>query len=246
MSKVLLVEDRGAVRALTMNRPDRRNALDTALTTALLEALRAADDDDDCRVVVLAGNGPSFCAGADTGEFATLSDPDGDAAAARASLTTELHRVFPRLRKPVLAAVHGHALGGGAGLALACDLMVVARDMKLGYPELRHGIVAAVVMANLVRQIGPKAAFALLSTGRTLDGSAAMSLHLAYECVEASRVREQAIGVAETLAAWSPKAMAATKQLFYRTRDLTFDAALDAGRDTNMLMRSFKNAGSRA
>lgn len=242
MTTELLVEDRGAVRVLTMNRPARRNALNTSLTTALLETLQAADADPACRALVLAGAGASFCAGADTSEFASLSARDSGAAAARAELTTELHRAFPRLRKPIVAAVHGHALGGGAGLALACDLMVVARDMKLGYPELRHGIVAAVVMANLVRQIGPKAAFALLATGRTLDCEAAMGLHLAYECTEGAQVVSSAVAVAERMAAWAPRAMAATKQLFYRARDLTFDQALDAGRDTNMLMRSFDTA----
>lgn len=243
-SNVLVVENRGHVRVLTLNRPDKHNALDTALTTALLQALRDADADGDCRALVLAGAGPSFCAGADTREFAGFTGDGAAAAAARADLTATLHRTFTQVRKPIVSAVHGNALGGGAGLALACDLMVAADDMRLGYPELRHGIVAAVVMSNLVRQMGPKAAFALVATGRIVDGAGALALQIAFESVPAAQVLERALSVAEGLAAWSPRAMAVTKQLFYRVSELTLSQGLDAGRDTNLMMRSFAQGGA--
>lgn len=239
----LLIEDLGdGVRVLTLNRPEKHNALNTRLTQALLDALRAADGDDHCRAIILRGAGRSFCAGADTTEFGTLSDVDGQAAAARGELTMQLHAAFTQIAKPVVAAVHGNALGGGAGLALACDLMVVAENMRLGYPELRHGIVAAVVMANLVRQIGRKAAFGLVAIGRPINGADAVRLGLAMDVVEEECTFPRAIAIALFMAGWSPVAMAATKRLFYRVCELPLGEALQVGRDTNVLMRSFRKA----
>ena len=157
----LLTEDKGAVRILTLNRPEKRNALDTALSRALLEALRAADGDETVRCVVLTGAGPAFCAGADLAEFKRLRDPQ--AAETRAELTMQLHLAFSKMITPVVTAINGAAMGGGAGLAIAGDLAVMASSAKLGYPETKHGIVAAIVMANLVRQVGRKAAFELVA-----------------------------------------------------------------------------------
>src|SRR5881394_652562 len=159
----LLIENRGAVRMLTLNRPEKRNALNTELTKTLLEAIRATDADESVGALVLTGAGPGFCAGADLAEFKGLKDPQ--AAATRAELTMQLHLSFSRISKPVVTAINGAAMGGGAGLAIAGDLAVMADDAKFGYPETKHGIVAAIVMANLVRQVGRKAAFELVSLG---------------------------------------------------------------------------------
>jgi len=242
---VLAIDDLDAgVRVLTLNRPLKHNALDTTLTKALLEALEAAHGDTTCRALVLTGAGPSFCAGADTKEFAQFSGGDGSLAQDRADLTTRLHATFAKIDKPVVAAVRGNALGGGAGLALACDLLVAADDMRFGYPEVRHGIVAAVVMANLVRQLGRKTAFSLVATARLIDGSEAQRLGLALESLPASQVLGRAVEVAAGMAAWSPVAMAATKRLFYRVAELPLEAALDAGRDTNIIMRNFGKAAA--
>lgn len=239
-SEVLKVGKVGMVRVLTMNRPHKHNALDTALTHALLQALEAARDDEGCRAIVLCGAGKSFCAGADVSEFASLSDDDTTRATQRADLTASLHRAFHDIPKPIVAAVCGNALGGGAGLALACDLVVAAHDMRFGYPELNHGIVAAIVMANLVRQVGIKCAFRLVSTGEILDGEAAAALGIAVESAAAAQVLPRALALAERLAERRPQAMAATKSLLYRVADLPFAQALQAGRDTNIMMRQFR------
>src|SRR5690606_17561825 len=103
-------------------------------------------------------------------EFSALVPDDPQAVLARSALTTRLHHSFSQLSKPVVSAVHGNALGGGAGLALAADLMVIANDARLGYPELKHGIVAAVVIANLVRQLGRKQAFELVALAEPISG----------------------------------------------------------------------------
>ncbi|HYX67410.1 MAG TPA: enoyl-CoA hydratase-related protein [Burkholderiales bacterium] len=234
----LLIENRGAVRVLTLNRPEKRNALDTALTRALLEALRATDEDDDVRAVVLTGAGPAFCAGADLAEFKGLADPQ--AAEGRAELTMNLHLIFSKMIKPVVTAINGSAMGGGAGLAIAGDLAVMAETAKLGYPETKHGIVASIVMANLVRQVGRKSAFELVSLAEPIGGARALELGLVNRVVPERLVVQEAVHLAERLAAVHPPAMALTKRLFHEVADLPLEQALEKGRDANKRMRSFR------
>jgi len=233
----LLIETRGAVRILTMNRPEKRNALNSELTRALLEALRAADADEAVGVVVLTGAGPGFCAGADLAEFRELSDPK--AAEARAELTMNLHLVFSRMRVPVITAINGAAMGGGAGLAIAGDLAVMAEGAKIGYPETRHGIVAAIVLANLVRQVGRKAAFELVALAEPVDARHALALGMVNRVVPPELLMEEAMLLADKLAAVRRPAMAATKRLFHQVADLPLAEALEAARDVNRQMRSF-------
>ena len=174
MNPLLLSEDRGAVRILTMNRPEKRNALDTALTRALLEGLRAADTAEAVACVVLTGAGRGFCAGADLAEFKDLTPEKQPLVEERAELTMQLHLAFSKMAKPVLTAINGAAIGGGAGLAIAGDMAVMAESAKIGYPETRHGIVAAIAMANLVRQVGRKQAFELVAMGEPIDSRTAL------------------------------------------------------------------------
>src|SRR6204780_3942913 len=235
----LLIDDDGAVRLLTMNRPEKRNALNLALSEALFDALREADSVADVRAIVLTGAGPAFCAGADLSEFAALSSANTDLVERRAELTTKLHGVFSQLAKPVVTAINGAAMGGGAGLALAGDIAVMSQTAKLGYPEVKHGIVAAVVMANLVRHAGRKAAFELVATGEPVDAARALALGLINRVVAPDKLVETALQSARAMAAIAPQAMAATKSLFYRVGELPFDEALEAGREVNRRMRTF-------
>lgn len=234
----LLIENRGAVRILTLNRPEKRNALNTELTRALLEALRAADADDSVGALVLTGAGPGFCAGADLAEFKELSDPK--AAEARAELTMQLHLCFSKISKPVVTAINGPAMGGGAGLAIAGDLAVMAENAKIGYPETKHGIVAAIVLANLVRQVGLKAAFELVALAEPIDAARALALGMVNRVEPSQRLMEEATWLAEKLAAVSRPAMAATKRLFHQAADMSLAQALEAGRDINRQMRTFE------
>jgi len=238
---ILLIEDRGAVRILTMNRPEKRNALNSELTVALLEALRAADTEEAVGAVVLTGAGQGFCAGADLSEFKELRDPN--AADDRAELTMNLHLVFSRISKPVVTAINGAAMGGGAGLAIAGDLAVMAEGAKLGYPEVRHGIVAAIVMANLVRQVGRKAAFELVALGEPIDAPRALALGMVNFIVPAAELLPRSLQIAEKLAQVSRLAMTETKRLFYEVADLGLEVALTRGRETNRRMRNFDKLG---
>jgi enoyl-CoA hydratase/carnithine racemase len=235
---VLLVEDRGAIRLLTMNRSEKRNALNAELTQALLDALRAADADDSVGCVVLTGAGQGFCAGADLSEFKDLQQ--AVAAENRAELTMQLHLAFSRISKPVVSAINGHAMGGGAGLAIAADMALMADSAKLGYPEPKHGIVAAIVMANLVRQVGRKAAFELVALGEPVDAARALQLGMVNKVVPLKDLLNESIALAEKLAAVKRPAMAETKRLFHEVADLPLAAALERGRDTNKRMRNFQ------
>jgi enoyl-CoA hydratase/carnithine racemase len=239
MAIVLQVSNRGAVRVLTMNRPEKRNALDTGLTQALLDALRAADADPSVGCVVLTGAGQGFCAGADLAEFKDLTPEKQHLVDARAELTMQLHLAFSRMEKPVVTAINGAAMGGGAGLALAGDMALMARSAVLGYPEVRHGIVAAVVMANLTRQAGRKAAFELVALGEPIGAERALALGMVNRVVPDAALMEEALALAEKLAAMSRPAMAATKKLFHEAADLPLAEALERGREANRRMRAF-------
>jgi enoyl-CoA hydratase/carnithine racemase len=239
----LLIENRGKVRVLTLNRPEKRNALDTALTQALLKELRTADAEDAVDAIVLTGAGQSFCAGADLSEFKDLKEMS--AAEQRAELTMQLHLVFSKMTTPVVTAINGAAMGGGAGLALAGDLAVMGETAKLGYPEAKHGIVAAIVMANLVRQVGRKAAFELVSLGEPVDAQRALQLGMVNRVVPLPKLMEEAVALAEKLAAVKRPAMTETKRLFHEVADLALAPALERGRDTNKRMRNFAQLGKK-
>ena len=242
MTDLLLIEHHGGVCVLTMNRPDKRNALNTALTQTLLDALRAADADESVRCVVLAGAGQGFCAGADLSEFKDLTPDQAQRVSARAELTASLHGIFSKMAKPVVSAIQGAAMGGGAGLALAGDMAVMAASAKLGYPEVKHGIVAAIVMTNLTRQVGRKAAFELVGLGAPVDAARALALGMVNRVVADADLMQETLAIAQQLAAASPQAMAATKQLLHQVAELPFDAALEQGKLANERMRAFRKS----
>jgi len=243
MSDLLVVKDRSGVRLIVMNRPDRRNALNTDFTRELLISLEDADDDEAVGAVVLTGAGPSFCAGADLAEFKDLTPERAHLVEARARLTANLHGIFRLMKKPVVTAINGAAMGGGAGLALAGDMAVMGETAKLGFPEVTHGIVAAIVMSNLVRQCGRKAAFELVALGQPIVSLRALELGMVNRVVRNEDVVKEAVAIAERLAGVSRPAMALTKQLFHEVSELPFDAALEKGREANERMRGFRQAG---
>ncbi|MGW7537569.1 enoyl-CoA hydratase/isomerase family protein [Amycolatopsis sp. NPDC054798] len=237
---MLLTENHDAVRVLTLNRPDKLNALDTALTRALDTALEEAGRDPGVRAVVLTGAGRGFCAGADLNEFSALTPDQPEAVLERAALTARLQTRMQQLPVPVVSAVRGAAVGGGAGLAIGADLVIAGSDLKFGYPELKHSIVPALVMTGLVRHLGRKLAFELVSTSRLLTAAEASAYGLVNQVVEPSEIVPAALAIAQRWAEVEPRALAAAKDLFYRVADLPTDAAMRAGQDVNALMRGFR------
>lgn len=239
---VLLSEDRDKVRILRLNRPDKLNALNTALTQALLDAFADAENSPDVAALVLTGNGRAFCAGADLDEFAHLTPANQAAVEARAELTCRCQMAMQAMSKPVVSAVRGAAVGGGAGLGIGADMMVAATDLKFGYPELRHSIVPALVMTGLQRAVGRKIAFELVSLGRLIGAEEAHAIGIANRIVAPERVEDEALDIARAWAAATPAAMAACKTLYYRVAELPWEAAMAEGKRVNAAMRAFRDA----
>ncbi len=150
-----------------------------------------------------------------------------------------VHASFVRIDKPILCAVNGVAMGGGAGLALAGDMVLMAAGARIGYPEVKRGAVPAVVLANLVRQLGPKIAFELVTLGEPLTAEQALALRLVNRVVPDEALMAATLAMAERLAACSPDALFATKRLFHRVAGQPLLAALEVARDANIIMRGY-------
>lgn len=241
-SSDLLREDRGPVRFLTLNRPEKLNALNGSLTASLTAALEEAVRAETVNAIVIAGAGRAFCAGADVKELADTRDEQ--AIRAHAARTVGLHEVLSRLSKPVVAAVHGLALGGGCGLALACDIVISGESAQFGYPEITRDVVPAIVMPNLVRQVGWKAAFELVATGSRIDSRRAMTLGMVNHVVPDEEVAARAGHLAAELAARAPESMRWLKRVFRDVRDGPLDQALQMAREANALSRIQRLAGA--
>lgn len=229
MADWISVHDEGPIRVVVLNRPEKRNAINTGMTVALRDAMAAADADPSVRAILLGGAGSHFSAGADLKEFTAESASD-ESRRLRSALLYSLQLQLRTLKKPVVAAVRGAALGGGAALALACDMLVVSTDIRFGYPELKHGMVPTAVLASLVKQVGPKAAFELVTLTGDVDAQTLQRLGLASKVVSPGAVFESALDVASQWARHDPNVMAQTKELFYQSVELSFQAALALGK----------------
>ena len=237
MSSPLRSELAAGVLTLTLDRPDKRNALSAALIEALHAALERADLDAEVRVVMLRGEGKDFCAGADLEELlasAALSLGENEASALR------LGTLFTRMRalpQPVIAVVQGRALAGGAGLVTACDLALLAASAQVGYPEIQRGFAPAMVMALLRRLTGEKAALDLVLTGRVLTAEEARAAGLVSRVVPDVELDREAASLAQQLAESSGTALALTKQLFYQLDLLSLDQGIALAARVNALAR---------
>ena len=236
-SSPLRTELAAGVLTLTLDRPDKRNALSGPLIDALLSALERADLDADVRVVALRGAGKDFCAGADLQELLDSADRSPTEHEASALRLGQVFLAIRRLPKPVVAVVQGRALAGGAGLATACDLVVAGAGAQLGYPEIERGFVPAMVMTMLRRLAGERAALELVLTGRVLAADEARALGLVSRVVPDERLASEAQGLLASLAAASPTALALTKRLFHELDGLGFEDGIRLGARVNAQAR---------
>ena len=207
----VLVEHRGHVMVVTLNRPEARNAVNAALALGVGNALEEADRDPEIRVVVITGAGDkAFCAGADLKAVArgeNIMPPEAEAWGFAGY-------VRHHIGKPTIAAVRGFALGGGTEIALASDLVVAAEDASFGLPEVKRGIIAGAGGAfRLAAQLPPKVAMELLLTGDPLDAATARDLGLVNRVVPAEKVLDEALALAERIAANAPLAVQASKRI---------------------------------
>lgn len=237
MSRIRVERD-GAVGRIVLARPEKKNALDEQAALELDEAVREFDGDHGVRVVLLAAQGDDFCAGADLHALEAMVDATPDVHRRDAQA---LGRVFVSLRelsKPVVAAVRGRALAGGAGLASACDIVLAHEDAQFGYPEVRIGFVPAMVMTMLRRSVGEKRAFELIATGRLISAREAHEVGLVSRVLAAADFDTQVDAVVQQLARSAPNALRLTKQLFFALDRAGFHEGIALGVEANVEARA--------
>ena len=202
----------GAIATITLNRPEKRNAISFELVDELMAAF-AEIERSTAQVVILTGAGKAFCAGMDLEELKSLLGKTHEENVRDSTRMAALFRRLYDFPKPTIAAVNGAAIAGGTGLATMCDFTLAVPEAKFGYTEVRIGFVPAIVSSILVWQVGYKAARDMLLTGRLFDASQAHRYNLVNEIVEADRLMTRARELAAQLLENSPSSLRATKQL---------------------------------
>jgi methylglutaconyl-CoA hydratase len=234
---VVEIDESTGVATISLNRPEKRNALSSELIDELSDALAWADADERVRVVLLRGEGKDFCAGADLEALSEMVDAGVEEQLEDADALGDLFLILRRIEVPVVAAVRGHAVAGGCGLATACDIVLAAVDARFGYPEVKIGFLPAMVIAMLLRATGEKRALDLVVSGRIVDAETAERYGLVQHVYPSASFDEQSREFAERLAAHSPSAIALSKRLIYQTERHSFEAAIRAGAELNALAR---------
>jgi methylglutaconyl-CoA hydratase len=233
----VLSEVRNSVAFLTLNRPEKRNALNDELIADLKKALKNADSDDAVHCIALHGAGADFCSGADLSALQKISKASVAENLADAQSLSELFLLIRQVRVPVVAVVRGRALAGGCGLALACDIVLAEGSARFGFPEVRLGFVPAMVMAILRRSASEKIAFELLTTGRELSAHEANHLGLVNHVFENDKFDGDLENFFAQFQKLSRSALSLSKSLFYSSEAMAFEDALAAGVDVNATAR---------
>ena len=218
MSELVEYRHVGSVAVIALNRPDKRNALSRALIAALTAAFQRAADDPAARCVILTGTGLAFCAGMDLDELRGTIENASEAELVwdDAAKLSALYSLIYELPKPTIAAVNGAAVAGGAGLMTVCDLAVSVPTAKFGYPEVRRGLVAAMVLPHLLRHVNERTARWMLLTGELIDAEEALRVGLVNRVVPPDQLFSTAEAWSKSLAEGGPKALAMTKELLRR------------------------------
>ncbi len=221
--QTLLTQEDNGVLTITLNRPERRNALTPLMQDELLRAFDAAEA-SACGIVVLAGAGSAFCSGLDLEVLQTLASKSSEEHHADAVRIARMFRTLYDLPKPTIAMVNGAAIAGGTGLATICDFTLAVPEAKFGYTEVRIGFVPALVSAFLALQIGDRQARDLLLTGRLFSADEAHALGLVNEVVPAAELAGRTRELADLLLRNSPASLCATKQLLSSQAKAKLDA----------------------
>ena len=210
------IERGGAVARVWLNRPDVHNALSAELGDALVEALAVLRADASCRVLVLGGRGPSFCAGADIGAMKASANATYDANLAEARRLAAMFAALADLQKPVVGRVHGGVYGGGVGLCCACDVVVASDDAKFGLTEVRLGILPAIISPYVIRRLGDRNARELMLTGERFDAARGLEVGLVNHVTPAAGLDAKVSERVGELLKGAPQAQARIKELFVR------------------------------
>ncbi|HJS52788.1 MAG TPA: enoyl-CoA hydratase-related protein [Pyrinomonadaceae bacterium] len=233
----VVASDHGFYRVLTLNRPEKRNALNDELIADLKEALGEVDEDEELCAVVIRGTGPDFCSGADLAALQKIATASYEENLADAQNLADLFTLIRKVKVPVIAAVHGRALAGGCGLATACDLIIASESARFGYPEVKIGFVPAIVTAFLRRNVSEKRAFEMITQGFEFSAKHAFAVGLVNRVVSDETFEEDIYEYVSVYEKVSRSAVMLSKELLYRMDGLCFDDAMKAGVEVNARAR---------
>ncbi len=237
LGEAVLYTVEGAIARITLNRPEKRNALNDALVNGLKKALDEAGRSEAVRSIIIKGAGKDFCSGADLSALQKIAAASVDENIEDARSLMELFTTIRQLRVPVVAAVQGRALAGGCGLASACDIVLAAKSARFGYPEVKIGFVPAMVMAILRRNVSEKVAFELATCGAEIGAAEAKQLGLVNQVFNDETFEDDITAYVAAFEKMSRSAIALTKTLLYQMDGLAFREALQAGVDVNVIAR---------
>jgi methylglutaconyl-CoA hydratase len=227
------------VATITLNRPDKRNALSAELVKELSDALSKAESDDSIRAIILKANGNTFCSGADLEQLKAMQTNTFEENEADSNRLKELFKKIYTLKKIVVAQVEGYALAGGCGLATVCDFTFCTPESKFGYTEARIGFVPAIVMVFLIRKIGEKKAAQLLITAEIINASEALDLGLVNYVVAASEIEKSVSDFTQKLITQnSAQSLATTKAMINDVQAKSLEEALNYAANQNAIARS--------
>jgi methylglutaconyl-CoA hydratase len=229
------VED--GVARITLNRPEKRNALNDELISEIKRGLAQAAADENVRAIVISGAGKDFCSGADLSALQKIAQASVSDNADDARSLLELFLQIRQIRVPVIAAVKGRALAGGCGLATACDLVLASETARFGYPEVKIGFVPAMVLAILRRNVSEKRAFELITRGQEISAGYAKEIGLVNQVFNDETFDADVNDYVKRFTEVSSTAVALTKSLLYQVDGLAFLEALETGADVNVIAR---------
>jgi len=235
--QTVLYDASEGVARITLNRPEKRNALNDELIASLKDALRRANDDDEVRVIVITGAGSDFCSGADLAALQKIASASVEENLDDARSLMELFRLIRSVRQPVIAAVKGKALAGGCGLATACDIVLAARSSRFGYPEVKIGFVPAMVTAILRRNVSEKRAFELVTLGNEMGAEESVAMGLINRVMDDEAFDDEVDAFIQQFTKTSSSAVSLAKRLLYQTDAMSFEDALHCGVDANVTAR---------
>lgn len=233
----LLIEIESTTATLTLNRPDKRNALNDNLINSLKDGLRECDKNENLRVIVIKGAGTDFCSGADLSVLQKVAEGSILENLDDAANLMELFSLIRRVKVPVVAAVHGKALAGGCGLATACDIVLASKTARFGYPETKIGFVPAMVMAILRRNVSEKRAFEMITLGQEFSAETGEKYDLINQVFDDEAFEADVKNYIAAFEKVSRSAVMLSKRLLYQMDAMTFDQSLQSGVDTNTIAR---------
>ena len=242
MTELVQYERNGGVANVTLNRPEKRNALSAELITGLHRMISQAATDPDVRVIAIRGEGKDFCAGMDLNLLASTGDQDVMQHLATADALADLYLTMRKHAHPIVSIVHGRAVGGGCGLAMASDMVLAGESASFRYPEVNLGFVAGIVTSQLRRVVGEKRAFEVIAMAEPIPASQALEWGMINRVWPDEELQEQAVAFIDALAEKSATALTLTKDLMYHIDGMTFDAAMHAGLYGNAIARMTRDA----